>query len=289
MIFSRPTPLTEALQNSLARRVLALSSAIGTAEIQRDIPQAIRDRAFFSARTPYAGYLAETQADIQRALQPDTIVNPDGSTRPAGPGESLSGAQIRALMKERLAALDYRPAAGEEGSLTDLSSDRRTNLIIETQLAQVRNFGWWKQGLDPAILDAYPAQELYRALDREQPRIWQVRWNAAKAALGRASSATYAETTLGPFVALKDDPIWRELSAFGNPYPPFDFNSGMRTRDVARARAISLGVMDPDQPAPKPDAPEFNSPEIREIPSTVPSSLATVLRKVFAAYLQSQG
>ena len=206
MIFSQPMPLTDALRHNLAKKALALSPDIGTEEIQKYIPAAIRDRAFFSARTGLASYLADTQADIQRALQPDTIVNPDGSTRPAGPGESLSGAQIRANMKQRLAALGYRPEAGEEGSLTDLSSDRRTNLIINTQLAMSRNYGWYRQGLDPRILDVYPAKELYRAVIRQEPRNWQTRWNEARRSLGKKTTATYAEMTNGPFVALKNDP-----------------------------------------------------------------------------------
>jgi hypothetical protein len=31
----------------------------------------------------------------------------------------------------------------------------------------------------------------------------------------------------GRMIALKSDPIWTAISAFGTPYPPFDYNSGM--------------------------------------------------------------
>ena len=243
MIFSKPTPLTDALRHTLAKKALALSPDIGSEEIQKHIPAAIRDRAFFSARTPYLDYLADTQRDIIRAVQPDTIVEPDGSTRPARPGESLSGAEIRSRMKRRLAALSYKAPAEEEGTLTDLSSDRRLNLIINTQLAQARGYGRWRQSQDPAVLDLWPAQELYRAIDKEVPRQWQVRWNEARASLGSQTTASYAETTIGPFVAKKNDPIWPQISAFGNRYAPFDYNSGMRTRDVSRERAEALGVI----------------------------------------------
>ena len=34
-------------------------------------------------------------------------------------------------------------------------------------------------------------------------------------------------------VALKEDPVWTRISRFGQPWPPFDFNSGMGVEDVS--------------------------------------------------------
>ena len=47
-------------------------------------------------------------------------------------------------------------------------------------------------------------------------------------------------------IALKSDPIWYDISAFGQPYAPFDFNSGMDLRDVDRDEAVDLGLISED-------------------------------------------
>ena len=58
-------------------------------------------------------------------------------------------------------------------------------------------------------------------------------------------------------IALKNDPIWTEISAFRNPYPPFDYNSGMGIRNVPRSEAIRLGVMTAEQKV-RPEKRGFN-------------------------------
>jgi hypothetical protein len=53
----------------------------------------------------------------------------------------------------------------------------------------------------------------------------------------------------GRMIARTDDPIWLKtideggFNRFGNPFPPFDYGSGMWTRSVARSEAIALGVI----------------------------------------------
>ena len=44
-------------------------------------------------------------------------------------------------------------------------------------------------------------------------------------------------------IALKTSPIWAALSRFGNPFPPFDWGSGMGVRAVSRRDSIALGVV----------------------------------------------
>jgi hypothetical protein len=46
-------------------------------------------------------------------------------------------------------------------------------------------------------------------------------------------------------IARKDDPIWTKISAFGTPYPPFDYNSGMWVEEIDREEAEALGVIKP--------------------------------------------
>ena len=45
-------------------------------------------------------------------------------------------------------------------------------------------------------------------------------------------------------IALKDDPVWFALSDFGFPFPPFASGSGMSVRDIDRALAMELGLID---------------------------------------------
>lgn len=61
---------------------------------------------------------------------------------------------------------------------------------------------------------------------------WDVRWQGAGGRLYH-----------GRMVAIKDDPIWIKISAFGNPFPPFDFGSGMGVRNISRKEALELGVL----------------------------------------------
>ena len=270
MIFDKLITITDALKNMLFKKVLALSPDIGTAEIQQ-MDADIRQRSFFSARTPYAEYLADTQKDIQNLLQPDLLKS----------GESLSPAQVRAAMKQRLDALGYVPA--EAGGLKDLSSDKRINLIISTQLGMARGYGSWRQAQQPTILNTWPADELFRAIDKKEPRDWQARWNTARFDLTE-TSATVADSRSGPFVALKNDPIWTAISDFDNPYPPFAFGSGMRVRDVSRSRAIELGVLDQGQSVQPADDP-FSDPALADIPAGLPADLETVLAESFSTVL----
>lgn len=269
MLFDSPTTITDALKNNVLKRVLSLSPDIGSQDLEKFLPAQIKEKAFFSARTPYVDYLSQTQSLIGNLLQPDLH----------GSGESVSPAQVRAKMKQHLEALNYSPAAGEQGSLTDLSSDRRTNLIINTQLAMSRGYGNWRQAQDSTVLDLWPADELYRAIQRKVPREWDVTWNNARDELGEDTSATEATSSNGPFVALKNDPIWAAISRFGNPYPPFDYESGMNVRNVSRARAEALGVLAPDESVP-PVQDSMNQPYAVSM-QDIGSGLADALQSAF--------
>jgi len=48
-------------------------------------------------------------------------------------------------------------------------------------------------------------------------------------------------------IALKDDPIWETVSAFGLPFRPFDFLSGMDIRDIKRSEATELDLITPER------------------------------------------
>lgn len=175
----------------------------------------LRERAMFSAGVIEAEKLQDMDDLIGQMLE-----------------GKLNLAEARTELKRRFGSLG---AEVDETDLTDLRSDARLNLILDTNVEQAQGYGSWAQGQDEAILDLYPAQELYRAIEAREPRDWSSRWRAAG---GREFG--------GRMIALKDDPIWSAISRFGLPYPPFDFGSGMDVRDIDREEAMALGLIDRD-------------------------------------------
>jgi hypothetical protein len=79
--------------------------------------------------------------------------------------------------------------------------------------------------------------------------------------------------------------IWKDISAFGNPYPPFDFNSGMSVRRIARARIESLELRIPNQ-RQKP-VPEFDSTGV-DLPKE-PRIASQLMRDLGAGYAVRNG
>ena len=228
MLFPEPQPFAEAARSHAVRALLP--TTLSSAELDR-LGAEILARAMFSARTTNAGYLQLVQDQVGALLAGDT-----------------DAATVRLTLQAALDRLDYvAGSADEEGTITDLRSDQRLNLLVSTNLQQAQGYGAYAQGQDPAILDQYPAQELYRAEGRRVPRDWPARWQEAGGEFyGNGQS----------MIALKDADIWTAISAFGNPYPPFDFGSGMDVRDVDRDTAIALGLIDRDtqvEPAPARD------------------------------------
>jgi hypothetical protein len=97
----------------------------------------------------------------------------------------------------------------------------------------------WRQyqdGSHAAILDQWPAEELIQVGPAQEPVDWPSRWCAAG---GQLFS--------GRMIALKDSRVWRGISDFGYPFPPFAATSKMRVRAIDRDIAMSLGLIDRDR------------------------------------------
>lgn len=244
-VFDKPLPFWEALEKSRERGLLP--TELTSAEIGR-MRQDVIDRSVLSARCNSARHLQAIKDTV------DDLLN-----------GKINKATARARIRDSAEALGYDPARGFRGekavepampgSLQDHSSDTRINLILETQVSQMRGFGQWKQGQTSAALFQFPALELIRLFPREVPRglkrtkggalvedpgnDWIARWEKAG-----------GQFFNGRMIARKDDPVWerlgsRELFAdgLGTPYAPFAFNSGFRTRPVSRETCIALGVI----------------------------------------------
>jgi hypothetical protein len=160
---------------------------------------------------------------------------------------SVDLATARLKLQDKLTELGYEAPPGEEGEITDLSSDVRLNMMLRLNAQIAEGYGYWKQRQEPVLLAHWPAQELIRVAPREKtrdqgPLPWRERW---KMAGGKFFD--------GRVIAPMNDEVWNNLGSrklfddsLGNPYPPFAFNSGMGVRAIDRSEATELGVIDRD-------------------------------------------
>jgi len=259
------TPFKEALDKLRQRTPVGVD--LSSSE-WADVPLALRERALFSARTVNAGYLQEIMDKVDRILNPVTVMrtDPDGSTRPVTEGMDIATARME--LQEVLRSLNYNPGS-KAGSLQDLSSDARLNLVLKQNVESAQGYGNFLQGQADGALDVFPAQELFRAEDREKPRDWRTRWMQAGGEI----------FTGGRMIALKSDPIWTEISRFGVPWPPFDYGSGMWVRDVDRAEAEALGLLNPGEEV-QPVVEKFNA-KLEASASGLSPELLASLQKSF--------
>jgi len=237
MIIDRPVPFEEAV--TLLRSRGLLPTTLRTAELDK-LAAGIRRHSTYSATVTNSRYLQEI-ADVVRR-----IVDPVQQ-----PGQYMGQARAREILRDFLQMIGYTAEQGTEGTLKDLASDARIDLVVKTNTEMAQGYGQFIQAQDPAVLDAFPCQELHRLQAVETPRqsnagnqfsagdgyggfFWPNKW---KGAGGRFYGG-------GRMIARKDDPIWSEISRFGNPYPPYDFNSGMWVKPVSRKEAIALGVIE---------------------------------------------
>lgn len=180
----------------------------------------VKERAFFMAGVAQAQRLQEFRNAAAQVA--------DGTMSPQ---------EARRHVRRTLQEAGYTPETGLQGTIKDLSSTGRLKVSIETNVALARG---WAQHATSMANTARPGQELYRAGASRQPRDWETRWKEAAAGLPDAVQDA------APMVALKTSPVWERLSRFGNPYPPFDFNSRMRVRSVSLDRCRQLGLLPRD-------------------------------------------
>jgi hypothetical protein len=243
MLILAPMPLDAAVARLESKTPVA--SALSSAEWER-MSLGLKERAFFMSRVESLRVVAEAQNKIRDAL----------AMTDAG---RMNRANFVSDMRQLLGA-----APGDSGELTDITSNRRLSLVYEHNVADVREYAGWKAGQDPDLLDEFPAQELVRHEDREEPRDWALRW-------ARAGGDFYA----GRMIALKSDPVWEKISRFGKPWPPFDFGSGMGVEDIDRDEAESLGLIKPGE-RPRPIEADFNAKLEASVSNATPEMLASL-------------
>ncbi|WAC20981.1 hypothetical protein OVA24_06245 [Luteolibacter sp. SL250] len=232
--FTTERPLEDAVAR-LGKRT-PLGATLSSAEWSR-VPWEIREVSFFSAHVECERLLAIMQGKILRRvrLEKEKLANGEEITMDRG--------RFIAEMQDELHALGYQPKPADQGTVRDLSSAGRLGLIWDMQLGFARGYANWKASFDPDLIEAAPCWELIREADREVPRAWVAEiWpdHGGKFYGGR-------------MIALKSDPIWKWISDFGVPWPPFKWGSGMGVKNVRWREARELGVPGIDDPQEMPD------------------------------------
>ena len=191
------------------------------------VPAQLRLRAQFSATLEDARVLQTIQDKLNQAigLQREKVANGEAFV-----DRSSFIGDMRQVMAE--AGLGTG-----EGGVTDLQSAKRLGLIYDMQTRQAQEFARHKFDMAPDVLNEWPAQELVRLEERIQPRDWLSRWE-------QNGGPRLVDGTR--MIALKTNPIWVNISAFGTPWPPFDYDSGMGLVDIDRAEAELLGLIAPE-------------------------------------------
>lgn len=217
----------------------------------RDLGAGILARSIFTAEGASTVYAAKLKEVI------DALAN----------GE-LSEGQAKTALIETLQALGYTPEGGfpsvkrEDippalaGTIKDLSSNARLDLIVQTQQAMMAGAGQQFRGHQPERLAQFPAWELVRFGTVMVSRDWPSRWAIAG---GKPPADKYprnAYQSLGArtgMIALKGDPVWGELGSYENfpdalgvDHAPFYFRSEMGLREVDAKRCREDGITGPN-------------------------------------------
>ena len=187
----------------------------------KDVQAQIRERAFFMASVANAKELHKWRSVMEQVTS-----------------GAMSPGQAREEMRRYLEKIGYSPDSGLAGTIKDRSTVQRMKVSIDTNVAMARGWAARMEALDDVLS---PGQELYRQRESRVKRNWAEKWQQAAEKVGWQGVARN-----GQMIALVTSPIWVELSAFKNPYPPFDYGSGMRVRPVDFEVCEELGLVSLD-------------------------------------------
>lgn len=240
---STDQPLSDAVA-ALDQRT-PLGSAMTSRQWER-VPADLRLRALVSSTMENERILQDIKTRLAARL---ALVKPED-------GSHMDRGLFIEEMRKELSAAGYKRGDVKRGSLRDMKSSARLGLIWDMNLAQAQGFAKWKAGMDPDMLAAAPAQELIRVKSRREIRDWPLVWADHGGKFYGEPGPDYPYAP-GRMIALKTDPIWRFISRFGTPWPPFDWGSGMGLKSILRAEAERLRLITPED-VPQPLDVPFN-------------------------------
>lgn len=201
-----------------------------------DVPLALRERAFFSSRVESVRFLDRSKGLIGDFLEKTVETLPNGDTvlKTGGRARFVEDAR-RFALGEGMGPLDPKDAGG----IKDITSQKRLELIFDTQTRQAQDYGYWRQGQDPDVLELYPAQRLVREQAVKEEREWHQQFE------GEAR----LKSDVAYWISINQD--------FGVPWGPWGWGCGHDVEDVDREEAEALGLIAPGEAMQPADA-EFN-------------------------------
>jgi phage gp29-like protein len=195
------------------------------------LPVALRERSFFSATIESARFLQRAKDSLGDFLAgAREVVGKDKDGNDITALKTGSRADFVHQMSSFAASEGMGPVdPNDVGTIKDIQSQKRLELIFNVQTQQAYDFGNFQQGQDPDILQEFPAQRFVREVGVSKPR---------------DSHAPYEGA-----VALKTDiDFWVRINEdFGVPYGPWGWGCGHGVEDVDRDEAESLGLIKPGQ------------------------------------------
>lgn len=227
MQFIKPIPFQEAIDTLGAKSIIG--SQLNSEQWGR-VAVGIRNASFFSSQVEHARFLQRAKDGVADFLQGalEEITLPDGTKTTALKNGS------RADFVKHLQSFAIREGMGpvdpaDQGTIKDVKTETRLNLIFDTQVRMAQDYGWWKQGMDADVLNAFPAQRFIREREVKEPRDFH----------HLHEGEVQLKTDIGFWTALNQD--------FGNPYGPWGWGCGHDVEDVDRAEAERLGLVQPGQ------------------------------------------
>lgn len=192
----------------------------------------VRLGAFFSAQVESERYLLGLRAMVAGAME-------EGVTE----GEFLH--RVRAWLQmeadelgleapsDRLERMSPEEVQSYERDVRKPDSLARLRLIFRTQAEMCAGLTEWRRGMEPMQLRLFPAWRFIRRPGAKTFRADHV----------EHEDEIHLKADLAWWMA-RNDP---EFGGFGNPWPPFGFNSWMWIVPVSRAECERLGVLRPGQ------------------------------------------
>lgn len=185
----------------------------------------LRNRAFFMSRVTNERVLYAARQSVREMLE-----------------RGKSASEIRRDVRRLITPADRPSDPKDVGTIKDIHTKRRLDVVIEQNVRQARGYANHLSATSEGALRAFPGYELVRVRRAKAPRDWDRLWKEAARKVGYAG--VNRETS--EKIALKTSPVWVALSKFGNPFPPFDWGSGMGLDDVPRSKCAALGLVGDD-------------------------------------------
>lgn len=231
MQFVKPILFEDAIQKLGSRSPIGaqLSSQQWSA-----VPLALRERAIWSATIESVRYAQ----DLKNGLTDFLAANRDPET---GLLKTGSRAQFIEQMRRQAIAQGLGPLDPEDaGTIKDIRSESRLGLVFDINTKAARAFGDRKQGLDPDVLNEFPAQRFIRVQEVKTERESHIPFEGV--------------------VGLKTDlDLWLRINQdFGVPWAPWGWGCGHDVEDVDRDESDRLGLTQPNQPVPGASDEDFN-------------------------------